>query len=170
MGNRIFTGEQPMTETNYATDYKPTIYAVDGNVEGDWTIDNWPRPEAGYASSFTTINDLNSYWRECFGSIKEAELFTNWLINKNLVQYESSVSGFVMNYKFYANDDYWLECAESFSHECWRGRMYAAVEEIIESHFETDCLGELNNDAEAAECLTKDVCEAIGSFLRTEVK
>ena len=131
-------------------------------------VDDWPRPDAGYASSFTTRNELNSYWRECFESIKEAELFTNWLINKNLVQYESSVSGFVMNYKFYADGDYWLKCAESFSHECWEERMYAAVEEIIESHFETDCLGEMNNDAEAAECLTKDVCEAIGSFLRME--
>lgn len=168
-----------MTETNCDTDYKPTIYAVDGNVEGDWTIDNWPRPEAGYLSSFTTINDLNDWWGEFLRSNKEAELFTNWLINKNLVQYESSVSGFVMNYKLYADGGYWLECVESFRHECWRERkrlqslmvqLYAAVEEIIESHFETDCLGELNNDAEAAECLTKDVCEAIGSFLRTEVK
>ena len=109
-----------MTETNCDTDYKPTIYAVDGNVEGDWTIDNWPRPEAGYASSFTTINDLNEWWGEFFGSNKEAELFTNWLINKNLVQHESSVSGFVMNYRLYdvpQNNDYWLDCIESFTME-----------------------------------------------------
>ena len=153
----------------------PIIYDVDGDVDlslyDDWPEGSnpFPRPEAGYASSFTTINDLNEWWGEFFGSNKEAKLFTNWLINKNLVQYESSVSGFVMNYKLYADDGYWLECAESFSHECWRALMYAAVEDVIESHFETDCLGELNNDAEAAECLTKDVCEAIGSFLREDM-
>ena len=154
-------------------DNRPTIYPVDGTVTKDWTIDDWPRPRVGYGSSFTTIDDLNSYWSECFGSNKEAELFTNWLINKNLVQYESSVSGYVMNYKLYTNatiNDYWLKCAELFSHECWKARMYAAVAEIIKSHFETDCLGEMNNDAEAAECLTKEVCEAIGSFLREEIK
>ena len=153
-----------MAETNCDTDYKPTIYPVDGNVTDDWTIDNWPRPEAGYKSSFTTLDDLHELWGESFGSNKEAKLFTNWLINKNLVQYESSVSGFVMNYKLYTDD--WLEYAESFSHECWRERMYAAVEEVIESHFETNCLGELNNDAEAAECLTEEVCGAISHFLR----
>jgi hypothetical protein len=151
-------------------DDRPTIYPVDGTVTKDWTIDDWPRPEAGYGSSFTTINDLNEWWGEFFGSSKEAKLFSNWLINKSLVQYESSVSGFVMNYRLYADDSYSLKCAESFSHECWRERMYAAVAEIIESHFETDCLGELNSDAEAAECLAKDVCEAISSFLREEVK
>ena len=152
---------------------KPTIYPVDGNVTDDWTIDNWPRPEAGHGSSFTTLSDLHEWWGEYLWPNKEAELFTNWLINKNLVQYESSVSGFVMNYKLYdvpQTNNYWVDCIDTFSAECWKQRLYASVEQVIDDHFQdqTDCLGEMDNSAEAAECLTREVCGAISHFLKEE--
>ncbi len=101
------------------TEEKPTIYAVDGTVSDNWTVDNWPRPEAGYGSSFTTVSDLYGWW-DIFRNKKEGELFVDWLIDKDLIQYESSVSGFVMNYRLYdvpENNNYWLDCIKAFTKE-----------------------------------------------------
>ena len=153
------------------TKEKPTIYAVDGTVTGDWTVDNWPRPEAGYGSSFATVSELREWWGESFAFGQEGELFTNWLINKNLIQYESSVSGYVMNYKLYdvpQTNNYWLDCVNTFSAECWKQRLYASVEQVIGDYFQdqTDCFSETDNNTDAAECLTREVCGLIASFIK----
>ena len=110
-----------MTDQN-ERDY-PTVYEVDGDVDlslyGDFPTDRNPfaRPNVGYGSSFTSRDDLTTWFIEWFEEREETELFVNHLINKNLIQYESSVSGFVINYRLYDQSDFWLECIEAFTAE-----------------------------------------------------
>ena len=99
----------------------PTVYDVDGAVDlslyDDWPggSNPFPRPDVGYGSSFTTEDDLTEWFNEWFGTIEETGLFINYLVDKGLVQYEQSVSGFVVTYRLYDQSDFWLECIEAFN-------------------------------------------------------
>lgn len=99
----------------------PIIYDVDGEVDlslyDDWPGGNnpFPRPSVGYGATFATKEDLILWFVEWFETKEESKLFVDYLIKENLIQYESSVSGFVITYRLYDQTDYWVECIESFT-------------------------------------------------------
>ena len=99
----------------------PIIYDVDGDVDlslyDDWPEGNnpFPRPHVGYGADFTTKEDLISWFIEWFETKEESKLFVDYLIKEHLIQYESSVSGFVITYRLYEQTDYWFKCIESFT-------------------------------------------------------
>ena len=109
------------TMTNQKDPDYPSIYDVDGDVDlslyddSPGGSDPFPRPCVGYGASFATRDDLTAWFVEWFESKEETKLFVDYLISKNLIQYESSVFGFVITYKLYEQSDFWLECIEAFS-------------------------------------------------------
>lgn len=103
----------------FTRDY-PTVYAVDGDVDLSLYDDYpggsnpFPRPEVGYGSSFTTRDDLVELFNEWFETTAETGMFVSYLIDQGLIQYEQSISGFVVTYRLYDETDFWLQCMESF--------------------------------------------------------
>ncbi len=92
------------------------IYSVDGDVDpSEWSShedpdpDAWPRPNAGYGSSFTTWDDLVAYWFAAMGDAADDQLacqLCKEFQKRELVKFEPEIQAFVCSYKLYGSELY----------------------------------------------------------------
>ncbi len=106
----------PETDLITEQDNVNCIYSVDGDVDpSEWSShedpdpDAWPRPNAGYGSSFTTWDDLVAYWFAAMGDAADDQLacqLCKEFQKRELVKFEPEIQAFVCSYKLYGSELY----------------------------------------------------------------
>ena len=103
-----------------AEDTENAYYEIDAGVDpADWLDElgssDWPRPNAGYGSSFTTWDDLVSYWNhgidltgEEIERLGTSDELTDKVLrlaqDRGLITYEPAANGFVCSHQFYLSE------------------------------------------------------------------
>ena len=103
-----------------AADTENIYYEIDAGVDpANWLDEldrsDWPRPNAGYGSSFTTWDDLVSYWdhgmhltAEEIERLGTSDELTDRVLrlaqDRGLIAYEPAANGFVCSHQFYLSE------------------------------------------------------------------